>query len=375
LAGIYIHIPFCKQKCNYCNFHFSTKKDNVEELVSGMIIELDQRKSYLKTKKIDSIYFGGGTPSIIDVKHIISIIEKIYSLYEVKKSAEITMEFNPDDIKKEKLNILRAAGINRLSIGIQSFENKDLIFMNRSHNAAEAINSIQLAKECGFDNISIDLIYGVPNQTESIWKKNLQQMFDLQIDHFSAYALTVEPNTKLNYLIKKKKIKPLSESKSENHFKILQEISSEMGYKQYEISNFCRKDKFALHNTSYWEDKIYLGIGPSAHSYNGESRRWNISNNLKYITFINSGEKYFDEEILSINQKYNEYTLTSLRTIWGVSLNYLENNFDKMITSHFKKNSRKWIENENAILENNSLKLTNKGMLFADAISSDLFII
>jgi|TARA_B110000305_G_scaffold43682_1_gene45921 oxygen-independent coproporphyrinogen-3 oxidase len=375
LAGIYIHIPFCKQKCNYCNFHFSTKKDNVEELVSGMIIELDQRKSYLKTKKIDSIYFGGGTPSIIDVKHIISIIEKIYSLYEVKKSAEITMEFNPDDIKKEKLNILRTAGINRLSIGIQSFENKDLIFMNRSHNAAEAINSIQLAKECGFDNISIDLIYGVPNQTESIWKKNLQQMFDLQIDHFSAYALTVEPNTKLNYLIKKKKIKPLSESKSENHFKILQEISSEIGYKQYEISNFCRKDKFALHNTSYWEDKIYLGIGPSAHSYNGESRRWNISNNLKYITFINSGEKYFDEEILSINQKYNEYTLTSLRTIWGVSLDYLENNFDKMITSHFKKNSRKWIENENAILENNSLKLTNKGMLFADAISSDLFII
>jgi len=340
-----------------------------------MIIELDQRKSYLKTKKIDSIYFGGGTPSIIDVKHIISIIEKIYSLYEVKKSAEITMEFNPDDIKKEKLNILRTAGINRLSIGIQSFENKDLIFMNRSHNAAEAINSIQLAKECGFDNISIDLIYGVPNQTESIWKKNLQQMFDLQIDHFSAYALTVEPNTKLNYLIKKKKIKPLSESKSENHFKILQEISSEMGYKQYEISNFCRKDKFALHNTSYWEDKIYLGIGPSAHSYNGESRRWNISNNLKYITFINSGEKYFDEEILSINQKYNEYTLTSLRTIWGVSLDYLENNFDKMITSHFKQNSRKWIENENAILENNSLKLTNKGMLFADAISSDLFII
>ncbi|MDB9895686.1 MAG: radical SAM family heme chaperone HemW [Flavobacteriales bacterium] len=375
MAGIYIHIPFCKQKCNYCNFHFSTKKDNVEELVSGMIIELDQRKSYLKTKKIDSIYFGGGTPSIIDVKHIISIIEKIYSLYEVKKSAEITMEFNPDDIKKEKLNILRTAGINRLSIGIQSFENKDLIFMNRSHNAAEAINSIQLAKECGFDNISIDLIYGVPNQTESIWKKNLQQMFDLQIDHFSAYALTVEPNTKLNYLIKKKKIKPLSESKSENHFKILQEISSEIGYKQYEISNFCRKDKFALHNTSYWEDKIYLGIGPSAHSYNGESRRWNISNNLKYITFINSGEKYFDEEILSINQKYNEYTLTSLRTIWGVSLDYLENNFDKMITSHFKKNSRKWIENENAILENNSLKLTNKGMLFADAISSDLFII
>ena len=340
-----------------------------------MIIELDQRKSYLKTKKIDSIYFGGGTPSIIDVKHIISIIEKIYSLYEVKKSAEITMEFNPDDIKKEKLNRLRTAGINRLSIGIQSFENKDLIFMNRSHNAAEAINSIQLAKECGFDNISIDLIYGVPNQTESIWKKNLQQMFDLQIDHFSAYALTVEPNTKLNYLIKKKKIKPLSESKSENHFKILQEISSELGYKQYEISNFCRKDKFALHNTSYWKDKIYLGIGPSAHSYNGESRRWNISNNLKYITFINSGEKYFDEEILSINQKYNEYTLTSLRTIWGVSLDYLENNFDKMITSHFKKNSRKWIENENAILENNSLKLTNKGMLFADAISSDLFII
>ncbi len=375
MAGIYIHVPFCKQKCNYCNFHFSTKQDNVEELVSGMIIELDQRKSYLKTKKIDSIYFGGGTPSIIDVKHIINIIEKIYSLFDVKKTAEITMEFNPDDIKKEKLNKLRQAGINRLSIGIQSFNNEDLIFMNRSHNAKEAISSIKLAKECGFNNMSIDLIYGVQNQTDKTWKKNLNQMFELEIDHFSAYALTVEPDTKLNYLIKKKRVQPTSELKAENHFKILQEESLKMGYEQYEISNFCRKNKFAQHNTSYWKDKAYLGIGPSAHSYNGESRRWNISNNLKYITLINNSEKYFDEEKLSPTQKYNEYTLTSLRTIWGVSLDYLENNFDQHIVSHFKKNARKWIDNKNIILEKNNVRLTNKGMLFADAISSDLFII
>ena len=375
MAGIYIHVPFCKQKCNYCNFHFSTKQDNVEELVSGMIIELDQRKSYLKTKKIDSIYFGGGTPSIIDVKHIINIIEKIYSLFDVKKTAEITMEFNPDDIKKEKLNKLRQAGINRLSIGIQSFNNEDLIFMNRSHNAKEAISSIKLAKECGFNNMSIDLIYGVQNQTDKTWKKNLNQMFELEIDHFSAYALTVEPDTKLNYLIKKKRVQPTSELKAENHFKILQEESLKMGYEQYEISNFCRKNKFAQHNTSYWKDKAYLGIGPSAHSYNGESRRWNISNNLKYITLINNSEKYFDEEKLSPTQKYNEYTLTSLRTIWGVSLDYLENNFDQHIVSHFKKNARKWIDNKNIILEKNNERLTNKGMLFADAISSDLFII
>jgi len=375
LAGIYIHVPFCKQKCNYCNFHFSTKQDNVEELVSGMIIELDQRKSYLKTKKIDSIYFGGGTPSIIDVKHIINIIEKIYSLFDVKKTAEITMEFNPDDIKKEKLNKLRQAGINRLSIGIQSFNNEDLIFMNRSHNAKEAISSIKLAKECGFNNMSIDLIYGVQNQTDKTWKKNLNQMFELEIDHFSAYALTVEPDTKLNYLIKKKRVQPTSELKAENHFKILQEESLKMGYEQYEISNFCRKNKFAQHNTSYWKDKAYLGIGPSAHSYNGKSRRWNISNNLKYITLINNSEKYFDEEKLSPTQKYNEYTLTSLRTIWGVSLDYLENNFDQHIVSHFKKNARKWIDNKNIILEKNNVRLTNKGMLFADTISSDLFII
>lgn len=375
MAGIYIHVPFCKQKCNYCNFHFSTKQDNVEELVSGMIIELDQRKSYLKTKKIDSIYFGGGTPSIIDVKHIINIIEKIYSLFDVKKTAEITMEFNPDDIKKEKLNKLRQAGINRLSIGIQSFNNEDLIFMNRSHNAKEAISSIKLAKECGFNNMSIDLIYGVQNQTDKTWKKNLNQMFELEIDHFSAYALTVEPDTKLNYLIKKKRVQPTSELKAENHFKILQEESLKMGYEQYEISNFCRKNKFAQHNTSYWKDKAYLGIGPSAHSYNGKSRRWNISNNLKYITLINNSEKYFDEEKLSPTQKYNEYTLTSLRTIWGVSLDYLENNFDQQIVSHFKKNARKWIDNKNIILEKNNLRLTNKGMLFADTISSDLFII
>lgn len=375
MAGIYIHVPFCKQKCNYCNFHFSTKQDNVEELVSGMIIELDQRKSYLKTKKIDSIFFGGGTPSIIDVKHIINIIEKIYSLFDVKKTAEITMEFNPDDIKKEKLNKLRQAGINRLSIGIQSFNNEDLIFMNRSHNAKEAISSIKLAKECGFNNMSIDLIYGVQNQTDKTWKKNLNQMFELEIDHFSAYALTVEPDTKLNYLIKKKRVQPTSELKAENHFKILQEESLKMGYEQYEISNFCRKNKFAQHNTSYWKDKAYLGIGPSAHSYNGKSRRWNISNNLKYITLINNSEKYFDEEKLSPTQKYNEYTLTSLRTIWGVSLDYLENNFDQHIVSHFKKNARKWIDNKNIILEKNNVRLTNKGMLFADAISSDLFII
>ena len=375
MAGIYIHVPFCKQKCNYCNFHFSTKQDNVEELVSGMIIELDQRKNYLKTKKIDSIYFGGGTPSIIDVKHIINIIEKIYSLFDVKKTAEITMEFNPDDIKKEKLNKLRQAGINRLSIGIQSFNNEDLIFMNRSHNAKEAISSIKLAKECGFNNMSIDLIYGVQNQTDKTWKKNLNQMFELEIDHFSAYALTVEPDTKLNYLIKKKRVQPTSELKAENHFKILQEESLKMGYEQYEISNFCRKNKFAQHNTSYWKDKAYLGIGPSAHSYNGESRRWNISNNLKYITLINNSEKYFDEEKLSPTQKYNEYTLTSLRTIWGVSLDYLENNFDQHIVSHFKKNARKWIDNKNIILGKNNVRLTNKGMLFADAISSDLFII
>lgn len=375
MAGIYIHVPFCKQKCNYCNFHFSTKQDNVEELVSGMIIELDQRKSYLKTKKIDSIYFGGGTPSIIDVKHIINIIEKIYSLFDVKKTAEITMEFNPDDIKKEKLNKLRQAGINRLSIGIQSFNNEDLIFMNRSHNAKEAISSIKLAKECGFNNMSIDLIYGVQNQTDKTWKKNLNQMFELEIDHFSAYALTVEPDTKLNYLIKKKRVQPTSELKAENHFKILQEESLKMGYEQYEISNFCRKNKFAQHNTSYWKDKAYLGIGPSAHSYNGKSRRWNISNNLKYITLINNSEKYFDEEKLSPTQKYNEYTLTSLRTIWGVSLDYLENNFDQHIVSHFKKNARKWIDNKNIILEKNNVRLTNKGMLFADTISSDLFII
>ena len=375
MAGIYIHVPFCKQKCNYCNFHFSTKQDNVEELVSGMIIELDQRKSYLKTKKIDSIYFGGGTPSIIDVKHIINIIEKIYSLFDVKKTAEITMEFNPDDIKKEKLNKLRQAGINRLSIGIQSFNNEDLIFMNRSHNAKEAISSIKLAKECGFNNMSIDLIYGVQNQTDKTWKKNLNQMFELEIDHFSAYALTVEPDTKLNYLIKKKRVQPTSELKAENHFKILQEESLKMGYEQYEISNFCRKNKFAQHNTSYWKDKAYLGIGPSAHSYNGKSRRWNISNNLKYITLINNSEKYFDEEKLSPTQKYNEYTLTSLRTIWGVSLDYLENNFDQHIVSHFKKNARKWIDNKNIILKKNNVRLTNKGMLFADAISSDLFII
>ncbi len=375
LAGIYIHIPYCKQKCNYCNFHFSIKKDDIKEMIDSMILELETRKNYLNNEIIHSIYFGGGTPSIINSKYIIKIISKIKSLFVINPDAEITMEFNPDDLDKDKLIEIKSAGINRLSIGIQSFHDEDLTFMNRSHNAKEAISSIKLAKKYGFNNLSIDLIYGVQNQTSKMWKANLDQMNTLDVDHFSAYALTVEPNTKLDYLINKQKIKPIDDKKTAEHFKILQENAKKMNYTQYEISNFCKKNKFALHNTSYWKNKNYLGIGPSAHSYNGVSRQWNMSNNTIYISSINNEKIAFQEEFLSIEQNYNEYILTALRTIWGVNLDYVNNHFSESINSHFIKSSKKCINNKDAKIDDNHLILTNKGMLFADSISADLFII
>ena len=375
MAGIYIHIPYCKQKCTYCNFHFSTNTKSINEMIDAMIIEISQRKDYLKEKNVDTIYFGGGTPSIIEAKYIDLILSKIYSIYDVKKNAEITLELNPDDITNQKIKEYKASGINRLSIGIQSFNDTDLKFMNRGHNAKQALESIRLAQENGIENITIDLIYGVPGLTNKLWENNLSIINELDINHFSAYALTVEPKTKLDYLIKTKKISPLKDKEIEGHFKILQDKVETMGYTQYEISNFCKDNHFSEHNSSYWKGKWYLGIGPSAHSFNGEYRQWNIKSNSKYISNIKNKLKYYEIESLSKKEKYNEYVLTSLRTIWGVDLKYLKENFDSKTNKHFEKLIQKWELNQNVMTKNNCKVLTKDGMLFADAISSDLFII
>jgi len=337
--------------------------------------EIILRKSYLNGTEISSIYFGGGTPSILNKKEIKSLITTLYNHYNINTDAEITLECNPDDLHKKKLFELKETGINRLSIGIQSFDDADLIFMNRSHNAREAIDCIQFAKDSGFDNISIDLIYGLPNQSNEKWEKNLAQMLALDIQHFSAYTLTVEPKTKLKYLIDKKLITPLDDKATVEHFNTLVDIATENNFVHYEISNFGKEGFFSIHNTSYWKNKYYLGVGPSAHSFNGNSRQWNVSSNKKYIENVNSDISYFEKEQLSNTQKYNEYIFTALRTIWGVNLEYITNQFGKEPLSYFNKQVIKWGSQGKIKIEGDTYTLTKQGKLYADSIALDLFMV
>ena len=375
LASIYIHIPYCRQKCTYCNFHFRITQNDKQEMLESIKKEIKMRNSYLNNSKITSVYFGGGTPSILNKVEIKSIMNTIYNNFQLDINSEITLECNPDDLDKKKLLELKEIGINRLSIGIQSFDDADLKFMNRSHNSKEALNCIKLAKESGFDNITIDLIYGLPNQSNENWKKNLRQMLALEIQHFSAYSLTVEPKTKLKHLIDKKILKPLDDKVTVKHFDTLLEIAIKNNFIHYEISNFGKEGFFSKHNTAYWKNKHYLGIGPSAHSFNGSSRRWNVASNKQYIEKVKADGLYFEVEQLSNTQRYNEYIFTSLRTIWGVELDYINNRFGKDPLNYFKKQVITWQNQEKIKQQGNNYTLTKKGKLYADAIASDLFIV
>jgi oxygen-independent coproporphyrinogen-3 oxidase len=337
--------------------------------------EIKLRQSYLNGASISSIYFGGGTPSILNKEEIKSLINTIYNNFRIDPDAEITLECNPDDLDTKKLLELKEIGINRLSIGIQSFDDADLKFMNRSHNAKEALSCIQYAKEVGFDNITIDLIYGLPNQSNENWKKNLAKMLSLDIQHFSAYSLTVEPKTKLKHLIDKKLVTPLDDKITVEHFNTLVEIANENNFIHYEISNFGKEGFFSNHNSAYWKNKHYLGVGPSAHSFNGSSRQWNLSSNKQYIEKVIKNDSYFEVEQLSNTQQYNEYIFTALRTIWGIELDYINNQFGQEALNYFKKQVINW-ENKGKIKkEKNTYTLTKKGKLYADAIASDLFIV
>tara|TARA_B110000116_G_scaffold101010_1_gene87831 strand:+ start:1899 stop:3023 length:1125 start_codon:yes stop_codon:yes gene_type:complete len=373
LAGIYIHIPYCKQACSYCNFHFRITQKDKAEMLKCINLELELRQLYLKNKTIETIYFGGGTPSILSKSEIKSILDSISNIYKIKENAEITLECNPDDLTKNKLIAVKEVGINRLSIGVQSFVDADLKFMNRSHNATQSKSCIQMAQQVGFNNITIDLIYGLPNQSLSDWKKNLNKMFALDIPHFSSYALTIEEKTVLKHLVEQKKIIPLKDEIVIEQFSILMELAQQKGFVHYEISNFGKAGFYSKHNTSYWKNKHYLGVGPSAHSFNGNSRSWNVSSNKQYIQKIKKGEDYFETEKLSISQQYNEYVFTSLRTIWGVNLEIIKERFGKQI--HFLKEIKKWERKKNIKKCKNTYTLTKSGKIFADAIGSDLFII
>ena len=374
MAGIYIHIPFCKQACYYCNFHFSTSLNLKDALIRALLKEIELRSSNLDNETIETIYFGGGTPSLLSIDDINLILSSLNENYNISDSAEISFEANPDDITIEKLDGWKNAGINRLSIGIQSFIERDLKWMNRAHNASQAVSCIQLAKQAGFNNFSIDLIFGVPRLSNNEWQKNVQTAIDLQVPHISSYALTVEPKTALQKMIALKKKENVNTDIQADQFHILMRKMNEAGYEHYEISNFARPGFRSQHNSSYWQGEKYIGIGPSAHSYNGKERMWNKANNALYIQSLQEDIIPSEKEILSKSQKLNEYVMTSLRTMEGMDLLFIENNFSKKGRERIENLFNQKIKKENYFISSNKIILTNDGKLFADAIAVELFL-
>ncbi len=373
-GGLYIHIPFCKQACHYCDFHFSTSVKKKGELVDMLCKELVLRKNELPDNVIETIYFGGGTPSLLSAEELKQIFDTIHSNFQVSDDAEITLEANPDDLSIKKLEVLKVSGINRLSIGVQSFFEEDLKLMNRAHNEKEALESIQMAKEY-FDNISIDLIYGIPGMTEERWRENLRIALDLNLPHFSCYALTVEPNTALKKFIEKGIIKPVDDEASKAHFGSLVETLLNAGFVHYEFSNFGKPGYFSRNNTAYWFGKPYLGIGPSGHSFDGNIRKWNISNNSLYIKALQKDTIPMQEEKLSEVDKYNEYVMTRLRTMWGVIPDEVEEKFGLKYKNYLMEQADPYLNKDLMILKKGNLHITAKGKFLGDGISSDLFFI
>lgn len=370
MAGIYIHIPFCKQACTYCNFHFSTNLKYKDELVKALHRELDLRKTYLPGRLISTIYFGGGTPSLLQAAEIKSLIKHIHVLYEVEPECEVTLEANPDDLNPQYLRQLHDAGINRLSIGVQSFLDDDLKFMHRAHHAGQALESIQWSKEAGYDNITIDLIYGIPGSSMDQWRRNLLQAFDLDIPHLSCYALTVEPRTILADQIKKGKSPAPEDEETIRQFDFLIEEAGQRGWRHYEISNFAKAGFESKHNSSYWHGVEYLGIGPSAHSYRKGERQWNVSNNHVYIKAIAEGMPYYESELLDPIHIYNELVLTRIRTAEGLDLLKVPESF----RPHLIQSAEKHIQSGHLLLEGNFYRLTRKGKFMADRVTVDLFL-
>lgn len=372
MAGIYIHIPFCKQKCTYCDFHFSTSFENYRSaMIDAICLELVNRKGYLSNIEINSIYFGGGTPSLLLKDELHQILNTVNAHFNVATEIELTIETNPDDVFDENLEMWKTAGINRLSIGLQSFKSEDMEWMNRAHTKEDSLNCVQKAQRYGFKNSTIDLMYGLPNLTNAEWKNHILTAVNLGVTHISAYCLTVEENTVLNKLVKNKTIIPSSENQQSDQFTMLVETLEECGFEQYEISNFCKPNCEAVHNSNYWKSEPYLGVGPSAHSFNGTERSWNIRNNSKYIQLVNEGKEHFESETLTKQDRHNEMLLTGLRTKYGVDLRRLNEIIELDIS--FLKQIQGLIDDELLFRNENVIVLTKKGRLIADRIASDLF--
>lgn len=373
---IYFHIPFCKQACHYCDFHFSTSLQYKKEVLAAMKKEIALRAAYLEDKQVSSIYFGGGTPSILEADEIMELIDQVSQYFEIDNQAEITLEANPDDLDKNRVHALRQAAVNRFSIGIQSFYEEDLRWMNRAHNAEEALSSIKRVQDAGFENITCDLIYGFPLLTDQKWKNNMQQLIDLQVPHISSYSMTVERKTALDHMINKGKTPPLNEEQSAEQMLLLIGTLKNECYEQYEISNFAKPGKYAIHNSNYWKGKPYLGIGPSAHSFNKISRSWNLANNALYLKSLAVNNLPLETEILSKKDRFNEYIMTSLRTKWGVDPAYVKNNFGTEYLNDLMGQVKDFQQAGHILVSPEKIiTLSPTGKLLADQIASELFIV
>ncbi|MEK8179350.1 radical SAM family heme chaperone HemW [Flavobacterium buctense] len=374
MSGIYIHIPFCKQACHYCDFHFSTSLKKKDEMVLALVKEITLRKDEFKDETVETLYFGGGTPSIIQTSDLRLLIDTVFQNFKVVDNPEITVEANPDDLTKERIVELSKNKVNRLSIGIQSFFEDDLKLMNRAHNVAEAKKCLEIATKY-FDNITIDLIYGMPNMSNEKWLQNVELALAYNIPHISSYALTVEPKTALHKFIKQGVIPQLDDELAQEHFNLLVDKLEENGFIHYELSNFGKENYFSKNNSSYWLGKKYIGIGPSAHSYDGEKRGWNVSNNSLYLKSLAENKIPIEMETLTKTDRYNEYIMTGLRTIWGVSLDRIETEFGPKYLEYLNQQSAKYIEDHLLFVDDNVLRTTKSGKFLGDGIASDLFLL
>ena len=372
MAGIYIHIPFCKQACHYCDFHFSTSLKKKKDLIQSLITELELRKEEFKNTEVETIYFGGGTPSLLTNNELQSIIDAVDGNYSVVAYPEITLEANPDDLSHNRIEALTNTPINRLSIGIQSFFETDLKLMNRAHNAQEAKACLEKAVE-HFDNISLDLIYGIPGASNEQWIKNIEMALSFGVPHISSYALTVEPKTALASFIEKGIIENVDDEQAHEQFHILKEQLEDAGFIHYELSNFGKEGFFSKNNSAYWQGKSYIGIGPSAHSFNGKKRSWNVRNNTKYIKAVLNGDLPMEIEHLTKIDQYNEYIMTGLRTVWGVSLEKVEKDFGHLLKNYLIEQANVFINQHLLYIDGEHLRVTKKGQFLSDGIASELF--
>ena len=375
MAGIYIHIPFCLQACNYCDFHFSTSLKTKNKIISSIIHELILRKNYLKNDIVETIYFGGGTPSILDNTELAKIIECVFKHYNIFNKPEVTIESNPNDLNKKKIKNLINLGFNRLSLGGQSFNDSQLKSLNRNHSSIDVENSIKTAQELGINNINLDLIYGLPNMSIGDWEEDLNKAISLNVTHLSCYCLTIEKGTVFFNRLKKGILKVVSDKKKTDQFMLMRNILINANYIHYEISNFCKQNYKSKHNSSYWNSQNYLGVGPSAHSFNGKTRQWNINNNSKYINSIKNNDVFYEEELLTRKNIINEFILTSLRKIEGLSNKKLKEITSQKEYINIKLQINDLVNRSLISKKNNYYALTEQGMILCDKITSDLFLV